>query len=148
TVDMLAYIAAHIQSMRILIVVTYRPTEMLLAQHPFLALKLDLAGRKLCRELEIEYLTIADVNRYLGLVCPGHSFPAEFARLVHGRTEGNALFMTDLIQHLKDQGIIRQEAHVWTISEDLGEIQRNLPESVRSIVQYKIGQLHESDRKL
>ena len=148
TVDMLAYIAGQFHKMRIVVVVTYRPTEMQLARHPFLALKLDLAGRRMCREIEVEYLTVADVERYLELVCSDHKFPPTFARLVHARTEGNALFMTDLIQYLKDRGVIRQTEDGWIVTELLHEVERTLPESVRSIVQRKIDQLEEADRKV
>ncbi len=148
TVDMLAYIASHLESIRLLIVATYRPTEMHLSHHPFLALKLDLTGRHLCSELEIAYLTVADVERYLELVFPGHAFSEQFARLVHARTGGNALFMSDLLHYLKDRGVIRPAPDGWTLAAPLGEVERNLPESVRSIIERKIGQLQNDDRKL
>jgi predicted ATPase len=102
----------------------------------------------MCREVEIEYLTTADIDRYLGLVFRGHEFPEEFPRLIHARTEGNALFMTDLIEYLKDRGIIQQKERGWIITEGLADIERNMPESVRSIVQRKIDQLQDNDRRL
>ncbi len=148
TIDMLAYIAGHFRKMRIVVVVTYRPTEMRLARHPFLALNLDLSGRKMAREIEVEYLTSADVERYMELVFPGHQFPASFARAVHARTEGNALFMADLLHYLKDRGIIGKTDQGWIVTDLLSQVEQTLPESVRSIVQQKIDRLEESDRKV
>ena len=148
TIDMLAYISRPLQSIRMLIIATYRPTEMHLSQHPFLALKLDLMGRNLCKELQVEYLTVADIDRYAGMVFSAHAFPEDFARVIHERTEGNALFMSDLLHYLKSREVIRKEGESWVITKPLSEVERNLPESVRSIVQRKIGQLEEEDRRL
>ena len=51
----------------------------------------------------VEYLSARDVERYLNWRYPNHAFPPEFARLIHDRTEGNALFVTDLVHYLKDR---------------------------------------------
>ena len=84
TVDMLSYVAAQFRSMPLVIIVTYRPTEMLLSRHPFLSVKLELAGRGSCREVVLEYLTTADIERYLNLLFPKHgpakNRPAERSR--------------------------------------------------------------------
>ena len=52
TVDLLGYLADRLASMRLLIVVTFRPSELAQARHPFLSLKLDLQARGVCREIE------------------------------------------------------------------------------------------------
>ena len=45
-------------------------------------LKPDLQSRGLCRELELAFLTLADIVTYVALVFPGHRFPeAELWRL-------------------------------------------------------------------
>ena len=51
TVDLLGYLADRLASMRLLIVVTFRPSELAQARHPFLSLKLDLQARGVCREI-------------------------------------------------------------------------------------------------
>jgi tetratricopeptide (TPR) repeat protein/predicted Ser/Thr protein kinase len=146
TLDMLTHVAGQFQGIRVLVIVTYRPTEMVLAGSPFLSLKLDLTAKSLCRGFDIEYLTIADIERYISLVCPAHAFPQEFVRLVHARTSGNALFMADLLLYLKDREIIQQKEGIWVLTKALREVERDLPESVRSIVQRKIDQLQDMDR--
>jgi serine/threonine protein kinase len=86
TIDLLAYLAGKFNAMHLLIVVAYRQSEMLLANHPFLSVKLDLQGRKLCRELALEFLSREEVEGYLALEFPGHDFPAEFATLIYAKT--------------------------------------------------------------
>lgn len=106
TIDLLAYLATKFDSMRILVIVTYRPTELLLLKHPFIGVKRDLQGRALCREIQVEFLSSADVERYIGLEFLGNCFPREFAGLIHSRTEGNPLFMVDLLRYLRDGKVI------------------------------------------
>src|SRR5262249_4162429 len=89
TVDLLGDVAAHMDSLRILIVVTYRPTDLLLAKHPFIDLKLDLATRGVGRDVTLDFLDPDDTVAYLGLQFPGNRFPAALPGLIHGKTEGN-----------------------------------------------------------
>jgi tetratricopeptide (TPR) repeat protein len=148
TVDLLAYVGGKCVGLRALFVLTYRPTELALGKHPFLAVKLDLQGRGVCRDLPVAFLGTPDVERYLELEYPGHRFPAEFAALVHGKTEGNPLFMVDLLRYLRDGGVIAQEHGGWSLAQAVPEVERELPESVRSLIQRKIDQAGEADRRL
>jgi Fe2+ transport system protein FeoA len=45
------------------------------------------------------------VERYLALAFAGHAFPEAFADAVHARTEGNPLFLVDLLRYLRDRGV-------------------------------------------
>ena len=72
---------------------------LVLGKHPWGPVKLDLQARGVCRELALEFLTRADLDRYLALEFPEHWFPEEFADLVHARTEGSPLFMANLLRY-------------------------------------------------
>jgi predicted ATPase len=148
TIDMLAYLAGKFDSLRALIVVTYRPSDLALAKHPFLQIRPNLLAHGLCREMQLDFLTLPDIERYLALEFPGQWFPPEFAALVLARTEGNALFMADLARYLRDRKVIVEERGQWTLTHTLADIERELPESVRGMIQRKIDQLEEADRQL
>ena len=148
TVDLLAYLGGRCAGMRALLVLTYRPTDLVLGKHPFGPVKLDLQARGVCRELALEFLTREDLDRYLALEFPGHCFPEEFAALVHARTEGSPLFMADLLRYLRDRQVLAQEQGRWTLGRSIPDLRRDLPESVRGMIQRKIGQLGEDDRRL
>jgi tetratricopeptide (TPR) repeat protein len=148
TVDLLAYLGGKCTGMRALLVLTYRTTELMLGKHPFGAIKLDLQARGICHELALEFLTRADLDRYLALEFPAHCFPEEFAALVHARTEGSPLFMADLLRYMRDQHVLVQEQGRWTLMQTVPDLQRELPESVRGMIQRKIDQLDDEDRRL
>src|SRR5262249_56498255 len=87
TVDLLAHLGRQCAGLRVLVILTYRPTEVLLGPHPFHRVKLDLQGKGVCTELFPGFLGRPDLDRYLALAFPGHAFPTHFAPLDHARTE-------------------------------------------------------------
>ena len=148
TVDLLNYLAQRFAGLRILIVVAYRSSEMLLAKHPFLQVRQELQSRGTLHEIVLDFLSLADVERYLALEFPGHTLPDAFGRLIHEKTEGSPLFMVDLLHYLRDQGVIVHEQDVWTLGRSIPDVARELPETVKSTIARKIDRLDEIDRKL
>jgi serine/threonine protein kinase/predicted ATPase len=148
TADLLAYLGSRCIAWRLLAVVTYRPSDLLLGGHPFRPVQLDLQGRGLCREVSLGFLGRPDVERYLALQFPGHGFPAELADVVHRRTEGNPLFLVDLLRYLCDRGAIVTVEGRWALTQVVPDLQRELPESVRSLIRRKLERLDETDRRL
>jgi predicted ATPase len=148
TVDILNYLAGRFESMRVLILVTYRPSEMFLERHSFLQVRDDLQSRGLLQELPLDFLTRAEIEHYLGLEFPGHEFPEAFVHVLHTKTEGNPLFMVDLVRYLRDRGFLAQKEQRWQLARSLPELERELPESVRSTIARKLERLDETDRKL
>jgi predicted ATPase len=148
TVDIIAYLATKLAAIRLLVVATYRQTEMRLKQHPFLAVALDLQARGVCHELALELLTRDDVDRYLTLEFADHRFPPQFASLIYTKTEGNPLFMTDVVRYLRDKKVIDRDGGRWSLRQTAPEVETDLPETVRSMIQRKIAQLQDDDRRL
>lgn len=148
TIDLLAYLASKFDSMRVLVIATYRPSDLLLAKHPFLQVRPDLQARGVCREIELEFLSRSEIEKYLALEFPEHRFPAELPALIHSKTEGNPLFMADLVRYLRDREVIAEQHGRWVLAQSLPSIERDLPESVRGMIERKIAQLGEEDRRL
>jgi tetratricopeptide (TPR) repeat protein len=148
TVDLLGYLASRFSDMRLLIVVTSRREELLSSKHPFLRIKQDLQARGLCREIALDFLTQNDLQSYLDQQFQGHAFPPEFPALVHAKTEGNPLFMVDVLRYLRDRKVLVHVDKRWSLVESLPDIERQLPESVRGMIERKIDMLDENARRL
>ena len=145
TVDILGYVADRIGTTQMLLLVSYRPSELLLAKHPFGPLKLELQTRGLCTEVGLELLTRRDIEQFLTLEFPGHRFPPSFAAFVHAKTEGSPLFMVDLLRYLRARSVIIAENGGWKLAGSVPALDRELPESVRSMIERKIEQLGDAD---
>jgi DNA-binding winged helix-turn-helix (wHTH) protein/predicted ATPase len=150
TVDLLSHLATKFDSTRILVIVTYRPSELLLLKHPFTGVKRELHIRGACREIEVEFLSTQDVERYIALEFLGNCFPREFAGLIHARTEGNPLFMVDLLRYLRDRKVIvkAEGDESWRLARSLPDLSRVFPQSVGSVIERKIEQLCDRDREV
>ncbi len=148
TIDVLNYLARRFADLRLLVLVTYRPSDMALAQNRFASVSADLHAHGLFEHVPLDSLSVGDVERYLGLEYPGHHFPPAFASFVHGKTEGTPLFMADLVRYLRDSGCIAERQGKWVLERSVADLPRDLPESVRSMISRKIDQLDERDRRL
>ena len=148
TTDLLGYLARRIEDKSILLLVTARPSDLAQARHPFLSLKLDLVAHGMAREIQPGYLDESAIARYLLLQFPDHDFPRGFASVIHQRTEGHPLFVADLLRDLRRRQVLRQQDGRWIVAEDLASVEREIPESVRSLVQRKMDALDETDRRL
>ena len=87
TCDLVAYLGASIRNIRILILMTHRPAELLARRHPFLPVRLELDRRGAWQEMPLSFLSLSDIKRYITIQYPDNVFPVEFSRIVHQRTE-------------------------------------------------------------
>jgi hypothetical protein len=148
SVDLLAYLGGRCAALRLLLVVTFRPSDLLVSRHPFGPVKLELQGRGVCREIALPLLSRADCDRYQELAFAGHQFPEEFAAAVHARTGGNPLFIVDLLRYLRDRGALVPELGGWALARSVTDVLGELPESVRGMIQRKVERLSAKDRRL
>ena len=148
SVDLLGRVGARLQQLRVLLIVTYRPTELLATHHPFVAVKGELQSRGVSRETPLGFLTAEDIRDYLAAEWRGHTLPTELIAFIQGRTEGNPLFMTDLVRHLRQGAFVREEHGRWALTRPVSHLQRELPDTMRGMIERKIAQLSETDRRL
>jgi predicted ATPase/tRNA A-37 threonylcarbamoyl transferase component Bud32 len=148
TIDMLNYLAGRFSAMRLLVLTGYRPSDMALSEHPFLAIRTELQSRGLFEEVPLDFLRPDDVAAYLALQFPDHAFPAEFADVIYRRTDGSPLFMADLVRYLHDTGDIVEEAGAWRLGGDAPLSADALPATVRAMITRKIEQVDAQDRRL
>jgi adenylate cyclase len=148
TIDVLNYLAGRFGQTRLLVLATYRPADMTLAQHPFLAIRDELGAHGVLEEIRLGFLDRRDVERYLAVMFPQHRFPASLAEMIHAKTEGSPLFMADVVRYLRDSGSVVEHGGVWVLARAQEDAFRELPASVRSMIARKIERLNEVDRKL
>jgi hypothetical protein len=100
TVDLIAHLAARLPRMRVMLIVAYRGNAMAATQHPFNRLRGELIARGQLTEIAVSLLTREDVREYVHLQLGADEVPVELPALVYRKTEGNPLFMTDLVRYL------------------------------------------------
>jgi tetratricopeptide (TPR) repeat protein len=148
TVELISYLCRKPELKRLLIMCAYRPTEMSLARHPFIQVKQELVKEHLCRDISVRLLAQQDVETYLTLTFPRNQFPPALAASLHRRTGGNPFFLVELVRDLRAQGNLVEKEGGWTLTIHTDQLDKSLPDSVQSMIERKLEQLDDSDRRL
>lgn len=148
TTDLLLYIGRQMDQLRLLLLTTFRSAELYSSNHPFLQLHREMQMRQFSREIQLEFFSAAEIREYLDLHFPGHSFPDELAQQLAQRTEGNPLFVADLLRYMQEQEAIVVRDGCWNLTGPLTSLLKGMPNTVRSMVQRTMEQLGEEERRL
>ena len=148
TLDLLRMLARRQEAARLLVVGSYRPTDVIVASHPLRALIQELRVRRQCEDIALQFLSEADVAGYLAQRFGEPAFPPELAAAVHRRTDGNALFMVRLADELVTLGLLVEQQGHWRIAKPLDEIGGALPESLRELIDKQIARLEPAVQRV
>jgi tetratricopeptide (TPR) repeat protein len=131
TLDMLTHVSRHLAGTRLLIVGTYRDVEVD-RSHPLSAALAELRrvstyGRVLLRGLNAD-----EVRRMLESITQ-ESVPWGLAEAVHRQTEGNPLFVQEVIRYVAEEGLIARKEGGWRPTKDT-PLEMSIPEGLRDVI--------------
>ena len=128
TLELISTIARRVEPAHLLIIGTYRPVEMLVGDHPLREVKKELDLHRQCVELRLELLSEENVTAYLDLRFSG-SGANQFGGLapaIFKRTEGNPLFIVNVVDYIEAQGPLFDSSKVEAPRTVRQMIERNL----------------------
>jgi predicted ATPase len=141
TLDLISYLARRRHPAKLMLIGTYRPVDVIISGHPLKAVKRELLARQQCEELPLEYLSEEAVGKYLSVRFPANRFPAKLAALIHERTEGNPLFMTNAVDYLlADQSIVADKG-LWQLVAAIEKVDVGVPDSIRQMIEKQVDHL-------
>jgi DNA-binding winged helix-turn-helix (wHTH) protein/tetratricopeptide (TPR) repeat protein len=146
TLELISYLARRRDPARLLIIATYRPVEVILREHPLKSVKRELQAQGLCSEIALGYLSEQAIREYLSIRFPQNQFFGTLARLIHERTEGNPLFMVNVVQYLLAENWLVQENGTWTSAADISSVASAVPDNVRALIEKQIERLTADER--
>ncbi|RFU44406.1 AAA family ATPase [Paraburkholderia sp. DHOC27] len=148
TVDLLAAIARQLRTLRLMVIVTYRPDEAAMAHHPIEDLSRELFLRDLCLCLALDPLTVEAVRTLLSESDSSDPVEEELAYLIAQRCSGNPLFMRAIFADLVERNMLRKTATGWRASVSLTEIAEVAPRSIMQTLEGRIRRLGNDERNL
>ena len=148
TLDFLSAVARRRSPAKLLIVGTYRPVDVILSQSPLKLLKQDLLIHHLCDELALERLQVSDVAKYLVQEFSGHEFPSGLAPLIHRHSDGNALFMAAIVEHMAKKGMISREDGTWRLHGAVSDIDPGIPETLHEMLEMQFDPLSATEQRI
>jgi DNA-binding SARP family transcriptional activator len=129
---MLRFVAAELGRSRILVLGTYRDVDPTV-RDPLASTLAELAREQVTHRIELAGLGAADIERYIE-VTAGTAPPPELIAAIHTETEGNPLFVGEMVRLLAAEGHLA-ELDARALSE-LG-----VPQGVREVIGRRLGRL-------
>jgi predicted ATPase/DNA-binding winged helix-turn-helix (wHTH) protein len=148
TVDVISALSRRRAPGKLMLIGTYRPADLALADHPLRTVKRALLIHHLCREIALKPLGEAEVAEYLASESGGAAVPEGLAERIYWHTEGNPLFMVAALDHMRDRGLIAVENGSWQIRVPLERIDLEVPESLRQMIELQIEKLSEEEQRV
>ena len=125
-------------SIYLLIAGTYRDVEVD-RTHPLSAAVAELRRAGSFLRVPLRGLTVDEVHRMYEAV-RGQSVQWAQAELVHRQTEGNPLFVQEVLRYLVEEGLIRHEAGQWQRTGP-APLEMSIPEGLRDVIGKRLSRL-------
>jgi len=136
SVDLIGCIARRRQPARLLVIGTLRPVEMAVGEHPMRGVQLELRAKGLCEEIALELLSPEDVAAYVDARFGGVPPDAlrRLAARVYERTEGNALFMVNMVNDLVAGGLLAWRDGRWHVDGSIDTATDRIPIGLQELI--------------
>jgi len=148
TFDLLSAIARRRTPAKLLLVLTYRPADVIVSRSPLKALKQDLVLHDLAREISLERLEEHDVARYIELEFEDAVFPEGFPGAIYRQSGGNTLFMVAILQDMIKKGLLTKPDGAWQLQGPLSNIATNIPETLDQLIEGQFQQLSATEQRI
>jgi len=142
TIDLLLHLARNLQGARILIVGTYRDVEVDRG-HPLSSALAELRRAGSLLRVPLRGLTVDEVQRMMSMV-RGQEVPWSRAEAIHRQTEGNPLFVQEVLRYLVEEGIVVREAGRYLLTD----AEAGIPEGLRDVVGKRLSRLSEKTNQV
>jgi predicted ATPase len=151
TLDLLNALAHGREPARLLVLATHRPVGGLAPQHPLRTLCHELELRRRCVVLPLSGISEEAVSGYLTrrleIEKPGDPL-RRAARLLRDRTEGNPLFLVNVVEDWLTAGLIRHANGGWTLPETTADVPRRVPRTLQQLVEGQSERLTADERRV
>ena len=136
---LLHYLASGVQKTQLLILGAYRSTDVD-AKHALTPILAELKRERLPKSVSLKRMSQEDTLELIRQVLEQDDIPQEFCGRVYEKTRGNPFFTEEVIESLKDEGLIYKENGRWNFKE-ISAIE--FPESVKNVVKARISRLDD-----
>ena len=145
SLEALEYIVRRLGAAPILIVGTYRTTDVT-ARHPLARMIEDFQGERRAASLILGPLTASEHRSFLETLV-GQGIADGLVKRLYKGSEGNPFFTKELVRALVDSGgIVKDDSGAWNLSAEASLASDALPETIQKAVEKRIGRLPDDLR--
>jgi len=145
TLEMLTHVSRNLTGTRLFLVGTYRDIEVD-RTHPLSAALAELRRVSTYGRVALRGLNADEVRRMLENIT-GQDVPWGLAEAVHRQTEGNPLFVQEVVRYLAEEGLITREQGRWRATRDT-PLEMSIPEGLRDVIGKRLSRLSTECNRL
>ena len=130
-----SFLAAELEDSALLVVGTYRDTE-LSRQHPLFETLSDLARSSVCQRIELAGLSMRETEELM-VAASGSVGSTNFVSALHARTEGHPLFLEETLRYMIDA----RTPQAFDAGTDWAQLLTRIPTGVREVIGKRLNRL-------
>jgi tetratricopeptide (TPR) repeat protein/tRNA A-37 threonylcarbamoyl transferase component Bud32 len=147
TLSLLTYLAMNMRHEPLFIVGTYRPEDLIMEEgkrHPLETTVELLSKEGLQQELKLGRLDKEGTKSVVDSVFPGAEFLDPFYETVYKETEGNPLFILEVLKYVQDEEIVTKHETAWRITGEITDL--SIPDRVTDVIMTRLRRLSPQNR--
>lgn len=151
TLDLVALLARRRGPARLLVLGTYRSSEVIYRDHPLKGVKHELQLQGRCEELALGSLDAEAVGAYLEArfgAAADVEAQRDLALALHERTDGIPLFVVSVVNDLVARGAIEGAGGRWSARPEAHAAVGEVPASLRQLLERQLDQIGAAERTL
>src|SRR5207244_3511460 len=135
----------NLEGARLLIIGTYRDVEVD-RSHPLSGTLAELRRSANFQRIPLRGLTVDEVHRMMNAL-RGQDVPWSRAEAIHRQTEGNPLFVQEVLRYLVEEGLVVREGGRY-VRIDGAEPDSGIPEGLRDVLGKRLSRLSPECNRL
>ncbi len=149
SIGLLHYLSRNTKNCGLFIVSTYRPEDVTSKTgtvHPLVETMQLMAREELFERLELKRLSIDEMNDFASSLLGRHEFDDRFLKRIYEETEGNPLFMVELLKMMAADGVIDYKDEIWKLTKSHDQVY--IPSKVHDVIARRLGRLEKDERRV
>lgn len=143
SLDILAYMIQKLENIPIFFIGTFRPEDVS-KDHHLTEFMHRLKRSNGFEKISLVPLSIENTEEIIKSILGSENVPSSFIEIVHGKTEGNPLFIKETITQMQDEGLIDVDRNIYPEKGD--EI--SVSEMVHNVIERRINRLDDETVKV
>jgi predicted ATPase len=144
------YLGRAVRNHPVAIIGAYRSEDLtdLESTHPLQALLDRLIPEKLVKIINLDRFDQLETGEIIQSLLHTTKYPKELDGYIYSETEGNPLFIEEVVRSLEEEKVIRfnDNMDTWILTRKIPEIE--LPDTIKEVVQSRINRLDKNKRVL
>jgi tetratricopeptide (TPR) repeat protein len=149
TLNLLTYLSMTTRHDPVFIIATYRPEELIAEEgkrHP-LQTTLDMLDKEnIYQEIRLNRLDKLGTQSVVNSVFADAQFPEDFYDTVYKETEGNPLFVLEVLRYFQDEKFVDKAETGWHLTGELTKI--SIPDRVTDVIMNRLRRLSQENRDI